>query len=154
MTLVIQPEDEAFQSRCIAAVIQGLDEFEQATGQDADNRPLILAVLSEEQAIVAGLLGKLLRSWLRVDMLWVAENWRGRGYGTQLMQRAEAIAIDEGCRGVHLETYSFQAPDFYKKLGYEVFGKLEDYLMGETKYYFRKQLISTWGADGADYNRQ
>ncbi|MEZ4731217.1 MAG: GNAT family N-acetyltransferase [Caldilineaceae bacterium] len=139
-SLMIQPEEEALQRRCIAAIIQGVDEFEQANGQDDNNRPLILAVLHRDGEVVAGLLGKLLRGWLQVDMLWVAESLRGRGYGAGLMQRAEAIAIDEGCRSVHLETYSFQAPDFYKKLGYEVFGALEEYPPGETKYYFRKQL--------------
>jgi len=113
-SLMIQPEDEAIQRRCIATVLQGLDEFEQAKGQDDHNRPLILAVVNHEGAVVAGLLAKLLRGWLRIDMLWVAENLRGMGYGAKLMRRAEVIATAEGCRGIHLETCSFQAPDFYK----------------------------------------
>ena len=74
-------------------------------------------------------------------MVWVAEELRGLGHGKRLMQRAEEIAIAHGCQVAHLDTYSYQAPDFYLGLGYEVFGELKDYPPGETKYYFRKSLL-------------
>lgn len=75
-------------------------------------------------------------------MVWVAEELRGMGYGTKLMQRSKEVAKAQGCRSIHLETYSFQAPNFYQRLVYEVFGTLDDYPDGETKYYFKKHLVS------------
>lgn len=119
-----------------------LDEFDRICQQEANNTPLVLAILNGNEEIIGGLLGKHLRGWLRVDMVWVAEELRGMGYGTKLMQRSKEVAKAQGCRSIHLETYSFQAPNFYQRLVYEVFGTLDDYPDGETKYYFKKHLVS------------
>jgi ribosomal protein S18 acetylase RimI-like enzyme len=118
------------RQRCIETVSQGLEEFERISHLETNDRPLFLAIFDRDEQIVGGLLGKLLRGWLRIDMLWVAEALRGLGYGTSLVQRVEAIAMAHGCHSAHLDTYSFQAPGFYLKLGYEVFGELNDYPAG------------------------
>ena len=65
--------------------------------------------------------------WLHVDMLWVSETLRGQRYGTRLMDAAEAMAKERGAFAATLETHSFQAPDFYAKRGYSVFGRIDDY---------------------------
>jgi ribosomal protein S18 acetylase RimI-like enzyme len=91
--------------------------------------------------VLGGLLGSIWGGWLHVQFLWVAEPLRGRGHGRRLMQAAERQAIERGCTQAHLETSSFQAPAFYEKLGYEVFGALEDFPPGHTKYFMRKRLV-------------
>jgi GNAT superfamily N-acetyltransferase len=89
---------------------------------------------------LAGLTGYVWGGWLHVNLLWVTESLRGHRHGSRLMDAAEAFAVEHGCHGVTLETHSFQAPGFYLKRGYEVFGTLDDYPPGHSKLFLRKRL--------------
>ena len=75
-----------------------------------------------------------------VDILWVHEDHRKNGIGTKLLLEAEKEAIRRGCHHVHLDTMSWQAPDFYRKHGYEVIGILPDIPAGNQKYLLMKAL--------------
>lgn len=97
-------------------------------------------VREEGGKIVAGIYGFCWGETLRVETLWVREDQRGRNYGTRLLQAAEDEGRRRGCKQVFLETHSFQAPDFYKKQGYEVFGVLDDYPAGHSQIFFKKRL--------------
>jgi GNAT superfamily N-acetyltransferase len=92
---------------------------------------------------LGGLTGYVWGDWLHVNFLWVTERLRGRRHGTRLMDAAEAFAVEHGCIGATLETHSFQAPDFYAKRGYEVFGTLADYPPGHSKQFLRKRLAQS-----------
>ena len=70
----------------------------------------------------------------------MTEALRGRGHGRALLAVAERWALERGCRDAFLDTFSFQAPEFYRKLGWEVFGTLEDHPPGHTHYFLRKRL--------------
>jgi ribosomal protein S18 acetylase RimI-like enzyme len=72
--------------------------------------------------------------------LWLDEDYRGRGLGSDLLRQAERQAVARGCRRACLSSFSFQAPDFYLRQGYEIFGQLEDYPDGETLFFLRKVL--------------
>jgi ribosomal protein S18 acetylase RimI-like enzyme len=85
-------------------------------------------------------LGELWANWLHVKTLWIDKMERGKGYGRKLTEVAERFAIERGYRNAYLSTHSFQARPLYEKLGYEVFGELEDFPPGYSKYYMRKQL--------------
>jgi GNAT superfamily N-acetyltransferase len=89
--------------------------------------------------IVAGLAGETYCGWLFVRYLWVSDSLRGRGVGRELMFRAEARARERGCHSAWLDTFSFQAPGFYRKLGYEEFGRL-DYPPDQQKHFLSKRL--------------
>ena len=93
----------------------------------------------DEKEIVAGLAGETYCGWLFVRYLWVSDGLRGRGVGRELMARAEARARDRGCHSAWLDTFSFQAPGFYRKLGYEEFGRL-DYPPDHQKHFLKKRL--------------
>jgi predicted N-acetyltransferase YhbS len=101
---------------------------------------LTLLVRDEHDAILGGLYGRLVCQWLFVDLLAVPEAGRGQGIGSRLMQMAEDLAREQGCIGVWLDTFDFQAPDFYKKLGYSQFGELLDYPPGHKRHFFQKRL--------------
>ncbi len=90
--------------------------------------------------VLGGLTGYVWGGWAQVRYLWVSERLRNKGHGTRLMNTMEAFALERGADGVTLETHSFQAPAFYARLGYEVFGRLEDYPPGHAKLFLRKRL--------------
>ncbi len=88
-----------------------------------------------------GIAADLFGGWAYISLLWVDENLRNRGLGTELLNRLEAEAIRLGCKHAHLDTYSFEARPFYERAGYEVFGKLDDYPTGYCKYFLKKALV-------------
>jgi GNAT superfamily N-acetyltransferase len=99
-----------------------------------------LAVFAREgESIVGGLAGETFSGWLFVRYLWVSDLARGQGIGRQLVAGAEARALERGCHSAWLDTFSFQAPGFYPKLGYQVFGEL-DYPPGHKRIFLRKRL--------------
>ncbi len=97
-------------------------------------------IIKDEVKIYGGLMGKIYRGCLFIEFLWISEEERSAGYGQKLMMEAEKIGISEQCRFIHLDTFSFQAPGFYKKNGYEIFGVLEGYSDGIKRYYLKKDL--------------
>jgi len=72
--------------------------------------------------------------------LFVPEKLRGLGVGSALMASAEAAARERGCRGAHVDTFSFQAAPFYRKLGFTLFGVLDDFPPGYSRLFFRKRF--------------
>jgi GNAT superfamily N-acetyltransferase len=97
----------------------------------------------EHDEVLGGCLGEIWGGWLSVNFLWVAEPFRGRGHGRQLLAAAERYAIERGCTRAWLTTFSFQAPELYPKLGYETFAVLEDHPRGHRRHFFQKRLSAS-----------
>ena len=112
-------------------------------GNSEPPRPLVL-VLSDPASdeILGGLYGSTWMSYLHVNLLFVPESMRGAGVGRRLMTEAEAEAVRRGCSAASLDTFSFQARGFYEKLGYSVFGTLDDYPPGHSRFYLTKRLAA------------
>lgn len=97
--------------------------------------------LAEERgAMLGGLAATIVQRWLHVDLLAVRAESRGRGIGRALMAEAEAMASRRGLVGVYLDTYGFQAPGLYPRLGYTVFGQRPDQPPGHMRLFFSKRL--------------
>lgn len=124
-----------------AAIEQPLDEFSRGRGFTWQPHPLALALRDDSGRIVGGLTGSFQWGWLRIDILSVAEEWRGAGWGRRLAEEAERLAVAAGCRQAWVDTFSFQSPEFYQRLGYQVFGELPDYPPGQTRYFLAKVLL-------------
>jgi GNAT superfamily N-acetyltransferase len=103
------------------------------------SRRFTLRLENSSNAVVGGMSGVISWNWLFVDALWVDAAGRGQGAGRTLMARAEAHALAEGCHSAWLDT--FQARGFYEAIGYTVFGALQDYPEGQTRYFLRKRLM-------------
>lgn len=76
-----------------------------------------------------------------VDILWVDTDYRSKGLGKSLLIELEKISKDKSVTLINLDTFDFQAKDFYVKQGYEVFGVLDDCPQGHTRYYLKKYLL-------------
>jgi GNAT superfamily N-acetyltransferase len=78
--------------------------------------------------------------WLHIDILWIDEICRGKGVGTKIIRMAESEALNKGCTGIYFDTFNFQAKGFYKKLGYALFGHIDDFPPGHQRYFFQKKI--------------
>lgn len=132
---VEKPEEAAW-----GIIGHGLSAYNTSKAEDNNFTRICYAVYDEEEKIVGGILGEVYWGWLYVDLLWVEENLRGEGYGHRLLTQLEEDARDLGAKHAYLDTFSFQAPDFYQDHGYEVFGELTDFPVGHQRYFFRKEL--------------
>lgn len=109
--------------------------------QESDFVNIYKKIVNEKGEIIAGCLAKMY-CWnvIYVDILWIDEAYRKQGLGSRLLKEIEQIAVEEGCHLIHLDTFDFQAKDFYIKHGYEVFGVLEDCPKEHCRYYLKKKL--------------
>jgi GNAT superfamily N-acetyltransferase len=123
-------------------VINGVDNHNIAAAGDSAYYPVALFLKDEREEVLGGLLGQIWGRWLHVTYLWVAEPARKKGNATKLMTAAEQYAVERGCIGVFLDTFSFQARPLYEKLGYEVFGVLEDHPPGHSQFFMKKRLAA------------
>ena len=124
----------------INVIREALTRHNVAATEETYYSPLTILIKDERDAILGGAYGHVWGGWLDLSLLWVAEPLRGRGYGERLLRAVEEEARAQGCRGVFLSTFSFQARPFYEKYGYEVFGKIPDYPAGHAYYFLRKAL--------------
>ena len=119
---------------------QGISNYNvQQAGED-NAQSLCLVLRSADEEVVGGIIGATYWNWFHLDLMWIQEELRGHGYGHRLLMLAEEEARRRGATNAYLDTFSFQALDFYEKHGYQVFGELEDFPTGHQRYFLSKQL--------------
>jgi GNAT superfamily N-acetyltransferase len=111
LRIVSEPRGDAGDATFVR---DGLALFNVAVTGDAYYSPLAIFLKDERGAVLGGALGHVWGGWLDLDTLWVAEPFRGQGYGAKLLRAAEDEARTHGCHGVFLTTFSFQARPFYE----------------------------------------
>lgn len=137
--------DEAYQIEYVekpewSTIGQGIRNYNTRQAGDDHHQNLCFVLRAADQEIVGGIIGATHWEWLHIDLMWVKAELRGRGYGHRLLTLAEEEARKRGAKHVYLDTFSFQAPEFYKQYGYSVFGELPDFPRGHQRYYLTKQL--------------
>ncbi len=139
-------EDLSFE--IIDANDQNADEITALLNQRNDDvrvqwnpKPITIVLRTAEGKTVGGLSGSTNFGWLHIRLLAVDPTLGGMGYGSRLVRLAEEEAVSRSCTFAHLDTFSFQALPFYEKLGYEVFGTLDDYPTGHQRFYLKKRLV-------------
>ena len=132
---VEDPDDEQ-----IEAVVSIIGEAAERQRPGANYRSYGFLLKDEAGKIIGGLTGYALYEWMFVQYLSVAEQARGNGLGEALIERAEAWGRERGLGGMWLETFDFQAPDFYRKLGFVEFGAIEDHPPGSRRVFFQKRF--------------
>jgi len=136
-TLAVELEPKAAD---IAVIDAGLVEYGQQQAGYGEARRLGIFLRDDAGVVVAGLRGHTYGGALSIDWVWVRGDPRGQGHGAQLMATAEQQARAWGLAQMHLDTFTFQAPGFYPKLGFQEFGRLAGFDGGHSRVYFRKRL--------------
>ena len=106
----------------------------------ADGQLLAFLVRDDSGRIVAGICGNTWGGGCEIRQFWVEESQRRRGVGTRLFQAAEQEARRRGCTQMLLMTFSFQAPAFYARNGFEVLATIADHPRGHRNFLMRKRL--------------
>ena len=106
----------------------------------ADGQLLAFLVRDDSGRIVAGICGNTWGGGCEIRQFWVEESQRRRGLGTRLFQAAEQEARRRGCTQMLLMTFSFQAPAFYARIGFEVVATIADHPRGHRNFLMRKRL--------------
>ena len=134
-------------SESIEFVENQLLEFNFSQIGSYEYKPLVIFLrdaqsqTASKENIVGGFYGFIGLGWLNVSTLWVTKYLRGQGYGQAILTTAEQEAIRQRCNYAYVFTYSFQAPNFYQKLGYEIFAVLDDFPPGYQRFFLKKQLV-------------
>ncbi|MFM0592743.1 MULTISPECIES: GNAT family N-acetyltransferase [Paraburkholderia] len=130
------------QSGDIESISRSLNEFNiQKTGID-DVRPIAVLIKDPETGkVIGGLTGRTSLGLLFVDLFYIPPSLRGEGLGSRILAEAEAEAIERGCRGAVLYTINFQAPEFYLRHGWRVFGDVPCEPAGSSRVFMRKDLV-------------
>ncbi|GAA0609584.1 GNAT family N-acetyltransferase [Virgibacillus siamensis] len=105
-----------------------------------DKKEFGFVLEDDDGNVIGGITGTMYWQHVHIDFLWVEETLRLEGYGRMLLERLEQYAIDHDCRLMFLDSFSFQAPEFYMKNGFQTFGILEDHPRGFNQYFLQKRL--------------
>jgi GNAT superfamily N-acetyltransferase len=132
--------DEHPEKSAWGIIGEGISNYNAQHAGDETAHRLCFVVQSPDQEIMGGVIGVIYWDWLYVDLMWIREEFRGRGYGHRLLIQLEELARQHGARHAFLDTFSFQAPEFYKKHGYQVYGELKDFPAGHQRYFMTKEL--------------
>ncbi len=142
----------ALESEPRAEDILSLDDLLYAYNVErtglTDGRRLALFLRGSQGEVIGGLLGWTWGGTCCVDILYLPVALRGRGEGRRMMAAAEAEARARGCERIVVRTHDFQAPDFYRKLGFEPVCDVE-YPKGHRNIAFLKLLHGTSGNQAA-----
>ncbi len=125
----------------IAFLEQRIIDYNYGQAGASDGRGLACFVRNEHGQIVAGISGYTWAGMAEIEFLWVDDSLRGQGIGGQLLAAVEAEARQRGCTLLITSTYSFQAPEFYRRHGYEVVGKIGDCPPRHENYWLKKDLL-------------
>lgn len=106
---------------------------------DASPKPFCIKAYDGE-TFVGNVDGTIFLGALRISTLFIKKGYRGKGIARSLMKQAEDLGIDSGCRFARVTTFSYQAPNFYKRFDYTIDYIQEGYAHDTSKIFFSKEL--------------
>jgi GNAT superfamily N-acetyltransferase len=136
LTLTDTPDEEAH-----AILSEGLNAHNHEAAGYTDRQPLSVLVKDAESGkVIGGVIGRTSFGLLFIDIVYLPRSLRGRDIGTRMLDMAEAEGRRRGCRAAVLYTISFQAPRFYERLGWRVFGEIPCDPPGTSRVFMTKNL--------------
>jgi len=144
MTIDFRPDEGATEF-----VIEQLKAFNDSSHpliaeqrQNPSDPVALQAFAREGDRVVGAVLARaaITWQWLEISIVWVDEEFRGKGIGTLLMNEIEEMGRRHGCTRAKVSSWEFQAPGFYEKRGYVVYGVLDNYPEGVRDFMLWKSL--------------
>ncbi len=129
----LDPEDKKIMVKSMLA-------YHASKGHPRKTEMYSVALKDRQAKLVGCVIVSFLWNGMHIDTLWVEESLRGKDFGTKLLEMAEKEGVKRKCTISYTDTFTWQAPEFYKKLGYKEYGRLEDFPVGNTLTYFFKNL--------------
>ena len=131
-----EPKEEDLQF-----ILDALNKFNENNLGHIEIKRLGVFLKDDNGNIVGGVQPICFAKWVYITHLWISEQHRGKGFGKRLLLEAETKAKELGCEFAMLDTFSFQAPEFYEKYGYQMISKIDNNpIDGVTKYYYKKNI--------------
>lgn len=121
-------------------MVKGLLSHHAGQGHPRKSSLYSISLKDENENVLGAVVVTFLWNGMEINSLWVDESVRGEGWGKKLMEEVEKEGRKRGCTIAYTNTFSWQAPEFYKNLGYKLYGKLDDFPRGSSLSYFVKQL--------------
>lgn len=129
------PEESAW-----GIIGNGISTYNKQQAGNNHFKRLCFVLQGPDDEILGGVMAETYWEWLYIDLLWVKDELRGLGYGRRLMETIEKKAQKIGAKNAYLDTFTFQSPGFYAKLGYQIFGELQDFPPGHQRFFMKKAL--------------
>ncbi|WP_196893389.1 GNAT family N-acetyltransferase [Aureivirga marina] len=131
--------------KAIKEIVDGINSYNlQKVPFLAPNwTPIEYFAENENGKVIGGILGGI-GCWngFEIKVLWVNEKYRNQGIGSKILNQAEKIAKEKGATIAMLDTFDFQAKEFYLKQQYKIIGEIENFPEGHQRIYFSKRLDS------------
>jgi len=124
----------------LQAIFAALDGASRDVIGLANQCLMVVSIRDADGAAIGGLWNVSLFRWLKLEMLFVTATMRRQGAGSALIALAETEARARGCIGLQVETFGFHAGPFCERLGFSLFGVLDDSPPGHQRLFFQKRL--------------
>ena len=126
----------------VAQISDDLDQFNIDVTDIEDRRPLAVLVKDPDTGkLLGGMTGRTSLGLMFVDVFHLPKSLRGSGLGSRILRMAEEEGKRRGCKAAVLYTINFQAPGFYERHGWEVFGEVPCDPPGTSRIFMTKQLV-------------
>ena len=118
----------------------GMLKYHAKHGHQRVSELVSIFLKDERKKVYGGVMVTILWNGMEINSLWVEESLRGQGWGRKLVESAEKEGRLRGCTIAYTNTFTWQAPGFYEKIGYKPYGKLDNFPSGNNLTYYSKNL--------------
>lgn len=123
------------------AIHQGIMQYNASVFPDSV-RQISIFIKDDNNNVVGGIICYLSPNSMYIESIWVDERIRKQKYGSKLMKMAEDEAIKHGCKISTVDTFGWQAEEFYLNNDYKRVGETKDHIFGYSRISLRKDLLN------------